>query len=295
MKNLLALCLLVFIAIYTTACCKDRCQDPSNPACENYDACYGRTTLSADFNIRNYYRINDYSTFNSITDTILFGPEGGGGVVNCIAKDTLSDIYDYSWRIGTDNRRWRTASFALGFDYADNPSLLYSTLPITLTVRKHPLTNCSTDVDTVVTVTKNVYFTGEYEALYVGTYEFQEKTPPFQTWTGSISFERPSPTSTGSKMIQLTNVTRPGCVFNTFGANTIYGYKAFILGFTGFFTCSCSEPNLYSYTQIGRLEAEMLNANTIKIDIQLEQHRNTHAPYIYEEIATRQIIGRRIL
>jgi len=39
---------LAALALFTT-CCKDDCLDPTNPDCENYDPCYGKTQPSAKF------------------------------------------------------------------------------------------------------------------------------------------------------------------------------------------------------------------------------------------------------
>jgi hypothetical protein len=39
---------LALLALFTT-CCKDDCMDPTNPNCENYDPCYGKTQPSAKF------------------------------------------------------------------------------------------------------------------------------------------------------------------------------------------------------------------------------------------------------
>jgi hypothetical protein len=39
---------LALLALFTT-CCKDDCMDPTNPDCDNYDPCYGKTQPSAKF------------------------------------------------------------------------------------------------------------------------------------------------------------------------------------------------------------------------------------------------------
>lgn len=41
--------LLIILIVLFLGACKKKCYDKSNPDCENYDPCYGKTTTSADF------------------------------------------------------------------------------------------------------------------------------------------------------------------------------------------------------------------------------------------------------
>lgn len=43
--------LLLFALVTNLSCCKKKCQDVTNPSCENYDPCYGKSGLSSDFKI----------------------------------------------------------------------------------------------------------------------------------------------------------------------------------------------------------------------------------------------------
>lgn len=50
--------IITFLAVsFLTTCCKDDgCLDPTNPNCENYDPCYGKSQYSAKFNIESKFR-----------------------------------------------------------------------------------------------------------------------------------------------------------------------------------------------------------------------------------------------
>lgn len=41
--------ILLLLLIFTTEACKKKCYDKSNPDCENYDPCYGKSETRADF------------------------------------------------------------------------------------------------------------------------------------------------------------------------------------------------------------------------------------------------------
>ena len=60
---------LTVIMLCFNGCKKDTiCNDPTDPNCKNYDPCYGKTPVSADFGI--YEGINGAQAFNE-ADTIF--------------------------------------------------------------------------------------------------------------------------------------------------------------------------------------------------------------------------------
>lgn len=73
MKSLISnlTCLVVFFGLsFFLDSCK-KCNDRSNPDCENYDPCYNFIPVNADFSINEYLDLGDNDTMYSETDTIL--------------------------------------------------------------------------------------------------------------------------------------------------------------------------------------------------------------------------------
>jgi len=78
MKRLI---LLSFSLLIITACCKDepkeeKCFDPSNSACENYDPCFGVDSFAADFNIHDVTYFPEKQLFLPPSDKYVGGEIG---------------------------------------------------------------------------------------------------------------------------------------------------------------------------------------------------------------------------
>jgi hypothetical protein len=170
------LCTLIGLAMLLTlaACRKERCDDPSNPDCRNYDPCYGFEDPGAAFKV--YYkwgaiqscRVSGTSEDTvterfrlEVTDTtrngviLLFeGPEG---------MDT------YKWKVGTDSRTWETPTFEL--EFGDNA---IGEVPVTLITAKNDFDRCSGISVLRDTFTKSLFF------VTMGVQEL----PLFGVWEG---------------------------------------------------------------------------------------------------------------
>jgi hypothetical protein len=96
MKRIIVLSLgLVFI----TACCKDepdnKCYDASNPDCENYDPCFGKSPVSANFTMSERLG-NGPPEMNTLIADTNFTPKA-----RIVFKAHEKNAY-YKWYLGTE-------------------------------------------------------------------------------------------------------------------------------------------------------------------------------------------------
>lgn len=167
---------LVMLIMSVSACHKDnKCHDPSDPACDNYNPCSTVHALSAGFSIYE----NDCTGGPGATDTSWHYYPTDTVATNCVtftANDTTAD--SLVWHIGAGIYRQR--SFHL--DFSQNKPVM---LPITLTVYRHR-NSCLPSDDTVKTMIRTLYFTdtclayGTYRGYFAG----------LQADTGTISIRR---------------------------------------------------------------------------------------------------------
>ena len=108
--SLVILAILHFYVI--TGCKHERCNDPSNPNCSNYDPNYGKP--SAAFTMRQSMKPFGWQDkeeeIAEFCDTIVACNSG----VLFTAKE--ENALRYEWTIGNDNRILRTREVALRFD-----------------------------------------------------------------------------------------------------------------------------------------------------------------------------------
>jgi hypothetical protein len=150
--------LLLFLSIIlllTTASCK-KCDDPCNKECDNYDPCCLAETVSADFRVRpgnrgfappgEWCTLLPTDTFNS--SSVLFNIPVGN-----------PETSTYEWQIGSEPEPRTQHSFEISFSDYLNQGNWESSIPITLTVRT-PLNACwENPDDTLVTMTRELFFT----------------------------------------------------------------------------------------------------------------------------------------
>ena len=65
---------LATVMLFTLPSCKKKCYEKANPECENFDPCYGKEVVSADFKIEEIIGYNNAhpneDTTMSETDTV---------------------------------------------------------------------------------------------------------------------------------------------------------------------------------------------------------------------------------
>lgn len=149
-------CLVILLPVLLQSCKKDKCQDPTNPKCENYDPCYGKKTINTFFKVRpgdrgfpppkDWCQLIPCDTFNA--SSVRFDAPDGNP-----ANST------YEWQIGTEVNPRKGKGLEIDFgDYLrDNGWERW--IPIKLTIRT-PMNSCLTNPkDTLVSITRELFFT----------------------------------------------------------------------------------------------------------------------------------------
>ncbi len=143
--------------------CKKKCCDANNPDCENYDPCIGETRINSNFRVRP-------------GDNGFKPPEKWCDLLPCDTFNTSSVRFDmplnnpdnstYTWQIGTEQTPRTGKGFEVDFsDYLDAGNW-ESSVPVTLTI-KTPINACMTDLkDTLINVTRNLFFTKTNYSMY---------------------------------------------------------------------------------------------------------------------------------
>lgn len=126
MKPTYFLCLCLVAGVWMAGCKKEPCKDASNPACDNYDPCYGKKPTSAAFKIEEALELID-TTYYFETDTIRW--------ISCVRYTALQDADEYTWYIGSEVIKGKSCTRC---DYPTGENI-----PITLIVKNnHPDTTC---------------------------------------------------------------------------------------------------------------------------------------------------------
>lgn len=124
-------CLLILTLLVIVAGCKKDddtpCDDASNPACPNYDPCYGTNPVSADFEFLARYGIGSDAEWISET-------KFPGSPIRFSALDKDAD--SYTWYLGLDTI---TGVDVVELDISDLPAGIYSAI---LVLENQPNLNC---------------------------------------------------------------------------------------------------------------------------------------------------------
>lgn len=147
---------VITVLVLMLSSCKDDsacpCTDPTNPDCENYDSCYGKFEVSADFKMHNILWVNPPDWVEDINDqdrhrraTMQFS------VVNFDPKAT------YKWLLGQEEIS--TSSFTR--DFSNTQQTGENFIPITLIVERTPNLDCFPLDDGRDTLERFIQFTDE--------------------------------------------------------------------------------------------------------------------------------------
>lgn len=157
MKTLVNILIVMLLSQVWGCRKKDCCYDATNPACENYDPCLGKETVNTYFTIRdgdNGFPAPEAWCLDRITfsDTVL-----NSSIVLKVPKDNLNSTYE--WQIGQDNKVYTKNEFEISFDKELQANGWERSFEITLIIRT-PNSICLTNKnDTLIKVTRNVFFT----------------------------------------------------------------------------------------------------------------------------------------
>ncbi len=170
MKKLIPLFLALGMLVWQG--CK-RCDDPTNPECENFDPCWDAQPLqAADFKMWQPLRL-DYTA--PVYDTVFMN--------KTLVLEADSGYESYEWTIGLDTTKRHTRLEPVEF-YAP-----YGRIDITLVVRWTPDTLCYPEDDGVDTVQKTIYVVDVKELPIWGSYHGYATSAPEDTFTMRLTHE----------------------------------------------------------------------------------------------------------
>jgi len=167
---------LGMLNLLTLASCKDECQNPRDPDCENYNPCIDAKQTSAVFTIKeaNYRQIIDPSLADFLMDTD-----------SCYARS----IYFEALQLDADSFIWQIGSEIqprygkqVNVFFPDN--LRGTTFTIRLIVKRKPNTSCFPNDDGIDTLTRKFYYVKFNEPLsWEGTYVGSDDDKPDSMYT----------------------------------------------------------------------------------------------------------------
>ena len=221
--------------VFMNACKHDciPCDDPTNPDCSNYDPCYGKHRVTADFYIyENHPDLNpDRGWEYYDTDTLL------GQSVLLVAKET-KDKYgqdvNYTWLIGGE-----TISGVKSVTRYAFPANVK--IPVTLIVSKEPHLECYPDDDGKDTLTRYMVFpsmskiTPKWQGEYIG---YNTDKPNEQLHISL--YTRDTTTGSTSRFPRLSGLPNAGCQWQLLDLST-FGYEQLQIKANGNFDCQSIE------------------------------------------------------
>lgn len=176
MKKSYFLCLCLVAGAWAASllgCKKEPCKDVSNPACENYDPCYGKKPVSAEFDILEVTANGNSIAIRPGKDTFI------ATYLQFVASEPNAT---YEWRIGS--KIYTQQSFELNFSTAPANIPIY----ITLKVKKQPNQGCFPDDDGVDSITRRIVPMGYKEYAFHRYHGYRDNNPQ-DTFTFSIRLD----------------------------------------------------------------------------------------------------------
>ena len=155
--------ILGLIAMFSFQTCK-HCTDPTNPDCANYDPCYGQKTINTFFKVRPGDRgFPPPEEWCDLVPTDTFNASS----VRFDMPDGNPENSTYEWQIGAEPEPRYGEGFEIDFsEYLNLGNHWESHIPITLTIRTPPNGCLTNPGDTLITVTRELFFTNERQTLY---------------------------------------------------------------------------------------------------------------------------------
>lgn len=154
---------IVGIAVLIASGCKDKCKDPTDPDCPNYNPCHDFEPASAEFKMLDI----PTPTYNWSCDgqpprNLEFEVDTIFGIDTEITFRALHQADKYEWRVGSDARVWTTKEFALTF----GPEAI-GQIQVQLITEKRAMPRCGGTEFTRDTLTRNLIVKGLPDNPYV--------------------------------------------------------------------------------------------------------------------------------
>lgn len=222
--------------LFTINACKDDCppcDDPTNPDCSNYDPCYKKNRVTADF----FMYENDWSLDPDRgweyydTDTLL------GQSVLLVAKETKDDNgsdVNYTWIIGAETISGTKVKSITRHTFPTNEKI-----PVTLIVSKKPHVDCYPDDDGKDTVTRYMVFPSKNNTKWQGEYIGYNTDKPNEQLHIAL-YTRDTTTGSTSRYPRLSGLPNANCQWQLLDLST-FGYEQLQIKANGNFDCQSIE------------------------------------------------------
>lgn len=178
------LILFAFVIVFFTTCRKDKafppCDDIENPDCPNYDPCYGKNSVKADFNAYNYKNSISYSPYS---DSVVFY------VGRFVATESNAN---YTWIIdNTDTLSgyYMNYGFGNGWQMSQSDTGLHT---VKLIVQKQPNTTCFPSDDGIDSISKQIFFKLPERAYICDYYKGSLNSNPSDSFIIRIAYNDPN-------------------------------------------------------------------------------------------------------
>ena len=230
--------LSILVSLFFTQSCKDDCppcDDPTNPECGNYDPCFGKNRVSADFYMyENHGGLNPDKGWDYYdTDTLL------GQSVLLVAKEEFEPYWsevNYTWIIGAET-----------ISGTDKKSITRNSFPtneriqVTLIVNKKPHLDCYPDDDGIDTVTRYMVFPYGTDLVpkWQGEYIGHTTDKPNETLQLGL-YRRDTTSGSSSRYPRLSGLPNVNCQWQTLDLST-FGYDELHIRANGNFSCQSVE------------------------------------------------------
>ncbi len=172
--SLISFSLVSLILIVAQGCCKEKCNDINNPACENYDPCYGKSPVKASIKIG---RMNSYMSVNgdenSINeDSIFCAPVDDKGQLywaphrQYLGFKCMTPGVKTTWKLGSET----ITDSLFSRLFLSNKGIM-GKYNVTLMVEKEPNLRCFPFDDGKDTLVKTFTFVPNTELPIMGVYK----------------------------------------------------------------------------------------------------------------------------
>ncbi|MGV3597098.1 MAG: hypothetical protein ACO1PI_04470 [Bacteroidota bacterium] len=160
LKFLFVVVLIGYLIFFNTSCKKEKCQDPTNPECENYDPCNGEKPVMAEIVLSQRAEPSSSGVLGK-----LYLNEGGDVFPRMqIRFHCPLEGAKYTWTLGAETITEQT--FERNFF-----TVPYGVYTVKLIVEKTPNTNCYPSDDGFDTVIKTFEIVPVCELETIGTFK----------------------------------------------------------------------------------------------------------------------------
>lgn len=265
-----------------TSCKDDDCPDETNISCPDYDPCWDKEPVFADFTMAKTARARVWLRSDSFI-VIPFAQKASYGDVLFFADDDAAA--EYHWQVGNNPENDRfTASFSMRFPC----TTVGDQIPVTLTVSRPGDTACVDWTQTTATMTKTLEIVSIEETIVRGSYRGHLLSKPDEVYTIEVEYlpcEEWYTTTTidcfcDESVIVYHNLLNNGCTIDSGARYADYNFMgghsfAFVDASNG-----CDLPEDYQRLQVHEALLRLGNNDSIRVDMDFHYSGSATQPLV---------------